>query len=274
MHNDSTIPMVLRVRNGASISEFRIAAKPEHTVLDVLETLRGRGDEVPSYRHSCHHGSCGTCGAVINELASLMCLTSVADLAKPRPRMLGAPPVEPERSEDGALIVSLEPLSGMTVVSGIAVLPGESLSGIPGDWSYLAGVDDDERSALPPDPADARVDARESDSGEPSWRPKGRVRFEACIECSMCVSVCPVVIPYIGPAALAAINRERQKRPERASLMLSVAGEPDGVEPCFRHLACSRVCPQAVYPGKHIQVLRNVIAASHAHGETERGRDG
>ncbi len=261
MHNDSTVPMVIRVRNGARVSEFSIAAKPEHTVLDLLETLRGRGDEVPSYRHSCHHGSCGTCGAVINELASLMCLTSVADLAKPRPRMLGAPAVEPERSEDGSLLLSLEPLSGMSVVSGIAVLPGESLSGIPEGSAYLTGVDDGERTALPVDPVEARVDAKASESGQPSWRPSGRMRFEACIECSMCVSVCPVVAPYRGPAALAAINCERQKRPQRADIMLTIAGEPDGVAPCFRHLACSRVCPQAVYPGKHIQVLRNAMAA-------------
>lgn len=266
MRDDTTIPMVLRVRNGTSVSEYRIAAKPEHTVLDLLETLRGRGDEVPSYRHSCHHGSCGTCGAVINELASLMCLTSAADLAKPRPRMLGAPAVEPERNEDGALLVTLEPLSGLTVVSGIAVLPGESLAGIPEGSAYLTGVDDGERSALPPDPVDARVDSSGSESGEPSWRPSGRVRFEACIECSMCVSVCPVIIPYIGPAALAAINRERQKRPQRADLMLKIAGEPDGVEPCFRHLACSRVCPQSVYPAKHIQLLRNAIEAEGYNG--------
>lgn len=274
MHSDVTIPMVLRVRNGSDVSEFRIAAKPEQTVLDVLELLRGRGDEVPSYRHSCHHGSCGTCGAVINELASLMCLTSVADLSRPRPRMLGAPAVDPERTGDGALLVTLEPLAGMSIVSGIAVLPGMSLSGIPEDWAYVRGVDDEERSSLPEDPEGARLDSTTYKHDEASWRPSGRVRFEACIECSMCVSVCPVIIPYIGPAALAAINREREKRPERARRMLGIAAEPDGVEPCFRHLACSRVCPQAVAPAKHIQVLRKGIEAARPQLENKGGLNG
>jgi len=29
-------------------------------------------------------------------------------------------------------------------------------------------------------------------------------------------------------------------------------------------LACSRVCPQAVYPGKHIQLLRNALSDGQA----------
>jgi succinate dehydrogenase / fumarate reductase iron-sulfur subunit len=67
--------------------------------------------------------------------------------------------------------------------------------------------------------------------------------------------------PFIGPAALAAINRERDKRPERAAAMLERAAAPDGASACERHLFCSRVCPQAVYPGKHIQLLKNALAA-------------
>ncbi|HPE90313.1 MAG TPA: 4Fe-4S dicluster domain-containing protein, partial [Spirochaetales bacterium] len=93
-----------------------------------------------------------------------------------------------------------------------------------------------------------------------AWRPDGRARFEACIECGLCVSACPVAVPFIGPAALAAVNREREKRPELAAAMLAVAAAPDGVGPCGRHLACSRVCPQSVFPGKHIQLLRNALA--------------
>ncbi|PKL24081.1 MAG: hypothetical protein CVV47_12545 [Spirochaetae bacterium HGW-Spirochaetae-3] len=240
------IPLTLRVRNGAAVAEFRIDAEPRRTVLDMLERLRSGGGTVPAYRHSCHHGSCGTCGARINGVEALMCLTSASDLGSPRARVPGGPAVEPERGEDGSVIVELEPLAKMTVISGIAVYPGTAFAGIPAGAGYLAVSEPGGRAPLPPDPTEPR--------------PAGRVRFEACIECGSCVSSCPVAVPFIGPAALAAVNREREKRPERAPAMLALAAASDGVEPCGRHLACSRVCPQAVYPGKHIQLLRNALA--------------
>jgi len=246
--SDDRIALTLRVRNGGSVAEFRIDAEPRRTVLDMLERLRGGGGPVPAYRHSCHHGSCGTCGARINGVESLMCLTSASDLAAPRARVPGGPAVEPPRGEDGSVVVDLEPLLKMGVIAGIAVEPGTALSGIPADASYLAASEPGGRAALPDDPTAPGA--------------TGRVRFEACIECGLCVSSCPVAVPFIGPAALAAVNREREKRPDRAAAMLAIAAAPDGVGPCGRHLACSRVCPQAVYPGKHIQLLRNALTGA------------
>lgn len=250
----AAIPLRLRIRDGDGYAEFRVEAEPHRTVLDLLERLRSGGSAVPAYRHSCHHGSCGTCGAVIDGVEALMCLTRAADLAAPRPRLPGGPAVPPERDEAGAVIVTLEPLSKMTVVSGIAVVPGPMFAGIPKGASYLRPASADGRASLPPDPAEAVADPG-------AWRPDGRVRFEACIECGLCVSACPVAVPFIGPAALAAVNREREKRPEQVSAMVAIAAAPDGVGPCGRHLACSRVCPQAVFPGKHIQLLRNALAS-------------
>lgn len=250
---DASIPLLLRVRNGGGYAEFRVDAEPGRTVLDLLESLRSGGLAVPAYRHSCHHGSCGTCGAVINGVEALMCLTKAADLAEPRARLPGGPALPPERDDSGAVVVTLEPLSKMAVVSGIAVEPGPVFAGIPAGASYLRAEPAEGRADLPPDPAGAAV-------GPGAWRPDGRARFEACIECGLCVSACPVAVPFIGPAALAAVNREREKRPELAAAMLAVAAAPDGVGPCGRHLACSRVCPQSVFPGKHIQLLRNALA--------------
>lgn len=249
---ERTIALVLRIRDGDSVVSFRFEADPGRTVLDLLEWLRAGGGTVPAYRHSCHHGSCGTCGAVVNGIEALMCLTTAGDLASPRPRLPGGPAVVPEIDETGAVVVTLEPLVRMGVIAGIAVVPRRVFAGIPTAAAYLAVVENGGRSKLPDDPDGARIDGA----------PAGRVRFEACIECGLCVSACPVAVPFIGPTALAAVNREREKRPERAAAMLAIAAAPDGVGPCGRHLACSRVCPQAVYPGKHIQMLRNALAVS------------
>ncbi|MBU0926754.1 MAG: 4Fe-4S binding protein [Spirochaetes bacterium] len=269
--DNGTIAFALRIRDGATIRELRAEAAPGRTVLDMLEAARSGGAAVPAYRHSCHHGSCGTCGAVVNGLEALMCLTSAADLAAPRPRLPGGPAVPPELDDDGAVVVTLEPLSKMSVVSGLAVSPGPVFAGIPAGVSYLAAVEDGGRAPLPPDPEGARAEGGGGPADDSRWRPAGRARFEACIECGLCVSACPVAVPFIGPAALAAANREREKRPERARAMLDAAARPDGEGPCGRHLACSRVCPQAVYPGKHIQLLRNALGRGSSGGSGSGG---
>lgn len=268
------VSLVLNIRDGDAHASFRLEAESHRTVLDMLEQLRAGGGAVPAFRHSCHHGSCGTCGAIINGLEALMCLTTAGDLATPRPRLPGGPAVEPELDEHGTIVVTLEPLARMRVVSGIAVVPGRVFAGIPSGAAYLAAVENGQRATLPADPEGARINGNVIAVGSckpvaAAWRPAGRVRFEACIECGLCVSACPVAVPFIGPAALAAVNREREKRPETAAAMLDIAAAPDGVGPCGRHLACSRVCPQAVYPGKHIQLLRNALAAV---GQADGGR--
>jgi len=275
---ETAVSLVLDIRDGDAHASFRLDAEPNRTVLDLLERLRAGGGAVPAYRHSCHHGSCGTCGAIINGLEALMCLTTVGDLAAPRPRLPGGPAVETETDVHGSVVVTLEPLSRMDVISGIAVVPGRVFAGIPSGAAYLAAVENGQRAQLPEDPDGARSGSAIADGGRGpevfARRPAGRVRFEACIECGLCVSACPVAVPFIGPAALAAVNREREKRPETAAAMLLIAAAPDGVGPCGRHLACSRVCPQAVYPGKHIQLLRNALVAAGRVDESsaDRGR--
>jgi succinate dehydrogenase/fumarate reductase iron-sulfur protein len=265
--------VVLRVRDGQGYAELHGDFPESSTVLELLERFRGRAEDeggpaVPAYRHSCHHGSCGSCGAIVNGLESLMCLTRVAELASARPRTPGGPAVAPELSDRGELVISLEPLRRAALIAGIAARPVQALAGIPRDAPYLFSVADGERAALPDDPTRREIPpARESGPARQAGQPAAtfaRLRFEACIECGLCSSSCPVRAPFIGPAALAAINREREKNRERAEAMLELAAAPDGAAACERHLFCSRVCPQAVYPGKHIQLLKNALAARAA----------
>lgn len=95
---------------------FSIEALPSDTLLDILEKIRKDRKPDLLYRHSCHHGSCGSCGAMINGKPRLMCLTRAADL----------------ESET----VLLEPLEKMTEIEGIAVWPGPLFDAIP-DSDYL-----------------------------------------------------------------------------------------------------------------------------------------
>jgi succinate dehydrogenase / fumarate reductase iron-sulfur subunit len=103
---------------------------------------------------------------------------------------------------------------------------------------------------------------------DPSWSHRltaeGQVggetfeRFENCIECGACVSACPATRPngrFTGPAALAALHREWLKNPAGRNELIAVAAGEKGVGRCTRALACSRVCPGAVYPSGHIAKL-------------------
>lgn len=215
--------IVLRIKSheGFSSHEVEFEEASSMTVLDALEEIRASREPGLRYRHSCHHGSCGTCGARIDGTERLMCLTRLAELG-PGP-------------------VLVEPLRKMGAVGDIALDPAPLFGSLPPDTGYLRKSEVEHR-------------APREDGGD-------YVRLENCIECGLCVSVCPVETPFVGPAALAAANRDREERPERAEAALAFAARPEGAAACERHLLCSRVCPTGVYPGKHIQLLKNALVA-------------
>ncbi len=215
----------LRIARGPLWLEAEVEAEPGLTLLDALEALRAGpgGDPGLLYRHSCHHGSCGTCGALVDGAERLLCLTSLQSLL-PGP-------------------ARVEPLRKASPVGDLAVLPEALFSAMPEEAGYLRASEVAHRAGEP-------------GSGPPS-------RMEACIECGLCLSACPVPEdrPFAGPAALAAADRDREERPSREEAALELAARPDGVAACDRRFACSRACPQGVAPGRRIEALRRSLAA-------------
>jgi len=220
------------IRAGGEWAEFTVHAGEFTTILDALEQIRSEQDAGLLYRHSCHHGSCGTCGVIANGKRVLGCVTRVNDLEQP---------------------VELRPLAPYPVIGDLAVDPAPLYAEFPRDASNLR-------------PSESHPDAR------PPAEVPGFTRFENCIECGLCESSCPVVgaggtapdRPFKGPAALAAYSREIQKHPERARDLLCEIDRPDGVWGCDRVLQCSIVCPLEVYPAKQIAVLQRKIEAMKA----------
>lgn len=105
-----------RIRTKAGELQTSLELDGSRTVLDAMELIRTGSVPSLSYRHSCHHGSCGTCGAVVNGTPVLMCLTRLDSLA----------------AED----ILVEPLSRMLVLEGIAVHPIPLFERLP-DTDYL-----------------------------------------------------------------------------------------------------------------------------------------
>ena len=202
--------IAITLRGGGRDWAYTLEAEPSWTILDILGRIRASKQPDLLYRHSCHHGSCGTCGAMINGKPRLMCLTRPADL--------------------GTDAILIEPLAKMTEIGGIAVSPAPFFASLP-DTDYLRPA------------AEARRPNEEA------------VRLEDCIECGICVAACPVKVPFLGPAALAAAEIEMKKHPARAGEMLEFAGRKDGAGACERAFECSRACPQGVAPGRRISEL-------------------
>jgi succinate dehydrogenase/fumarate reductase iron-sulfur protein len=211
--------IILRVARGGSLVDYEVEAG-QGTLLDALESLRGRGHADLRYRHSCHHGSCGTCGALVDGEERLMCLTRLSELG-PGP-------------------VTVESLRKMTALGDIAVDPSPLFSEMPEGAGYLRASEVAHRAPAP-------------GLSPPS-------RMEDCIECGICVSACPVTSPFSGPAALAAADRDLEERPGREAASLAFAGGPRGAAACERRFACSRACPQKVAPGRRIESLRRRLA--------------
>jgi succinate dehydrogenase / fumarate reductase, iron-sulfur subunit len=204
--------------------DFALQIEPDMSVLDALEKIRLEQDNTLMYRHSCHHSSCGTCACKINGKERLTCITQITDL-----------------QED---TITLTPLEGFKPIGDLVVDMHRFYKEFSAEWHYL----------------------RRSEKIKSKRRPAGInhfSRFENCIECGACISACPVTHNrngFLGPAVLAAVNNELKKSPEKSEVLLSMAGSKRGERLCERSVNCSRVCPNKVYPARHIADLRKLLA--------------
>ncbi len=233
----------LRVRRGAGASSrlerYSVDLGGRATLLDALEAIRTGGESDLCFRHSCHHGSCGTCSVLVDGVEALACLTNLDSLYDEGP--VAARAAAGGEGEEPVV----EPLRVFEVIADLAVDPGRL---------FRAQVE-------------GATQLRESERRDDTTLPAGIdhfTRFEDCIECGLCLSACPVMQArpdrFMGPQSLAALRRETINRAERKDELLERAAASDGTVACERHFDCSRVCPRGVFPGKHIQLLRKEIA--------------
>lgn len=203
---------------------FQVEIDPHRTILDGIEMIWAFQDRTLTFRHACHHASCGSCAFVVNGCEVLPCIVEIQDLVQ----------------EGGTL--HCEPLYNFPVVSDLVIDMEQFFEMMQQMGMPIVGPTE----ALPLQPA-ADYEA-----------------YENCIECGMCMSACPVVATdstYLGPAPLAAAYREIKRKdiPEEQKVRLwDLVDSDNGLWRCHVAMECTAVCPSNVDPGGKIMELRRM----------------
>jgi succinate dehydrogenase / fumarate reductase iron-sulfur subunit len=223
---------------------FHVQVPDTAHLLDALEAAWASHDRSLTFRHACHHASCGSCAVRLEGREVLPCITPLRAVW------------------DGRRTLQVDPLRNFPVVSDLVV-------DVTGFFQRLAASD------LPltrpaedhlPLSAEAIDPALHTQPVAPADDRPHDTRFENCIECGMCLSACPTMAAadaFFGPAGLAALHRARQQTrdPAQAARLLALADGEHGVWRCHSAWECTEVCPQAVFPAEAIMALRRDLLA-------------
>jgi succinate dehydrogenase/fumarate reductase iron-sulfur protein len=242
---------VLRQRKDspAHFEDFSLEVDPDEYVLDGIERIWAMKDRTLTFRHACHHSTCGACGMRVNHSEKLTCITTIRSV-----------------THDGGTII-VEPLRNFPVESDLVV-----------DMSvFYRNVEDSSAGQV--------SDLKSADLPY-EWRktvyPSGTLeRLVDCIECGLCISACPAAATsetYLGPGGLAAAHQSVVEANEISLLKLAgkagdVSNRPagsiqnsyslidnqDGVWRCHSAYECSEVCPSNVDPAWRIMDMRKRV---------------
>lgn len=220
--------------------ESYVVSVPEYAhVIDAIEAVWAQHDRSLTFRHACHHASCGTCAVRINGYEKLPCIVPVREALAGRTEIL----IEPLRNF---------PLVSDLVVDIAGFFRKQEASGL-----ILT------RQVEPTLNGQPYVRAEVFDAtGHLENRPYNR--FQNCIECGICISACPTMAAtdkFFGPAGLAGIWYALQETndPARKEALLALADEEQGVWRCHSAFECTESCPQAVDPAGAIMALRREL---------------
>ncbi|GAP21016.1 succinate dehydrogenase/fumarate reductase iron-sulfur subunit [Leptolinea tardivitalis] len=236
---------ILRQKQGetkTSWQDFSLDIDPDETVLDAVERVWAFQDRSLTFRHACHHSTCGACGMRVNNIEKLTCIT----------------PIRSVTHNNGML--RIEPLRNFPIVSDLVV-----------DVSHFFQELEIMQAPAVSSNSTANLDYEEvfPDVAE-------KERLIDCIECGLCVSACPVALTdeaYVGPAALSGLHQALAANALSANLAL--ADNHSGVWRCHSAFECSAVCPSNVEPGYRIMDLRKKLMRKNFHqwfGGKEAGK--
>jgi succinate dehydrogenase/fumarate reductase iron-sulfur protein len=213
----------------AHLDRFMLEIDPDEYVLDGIERIWASHDRSLTFRHACHHSTCGACGMRVNSVEKLTCITRIRDV-----------------THDGGTI-KVEPLRNFPIVSDLVV----DMSPFYRAMERIGFAQVVPVGAAPASGAKGIAPAQGGENGE--------LRLVDCIECGLCLSACPVAATapnYVGPAVLAALQHAGL---EGEPALGELADSQDGVWRCHNAFACTAVCPSFVEPAWRIMDARKRV---------------
>jgi succinate dehydrogenase / fumarate reductase, iron-sulfur subunit len=197
-----------------SFKEYKLECDPMERILTALNRIKWEQDGSVSYRRSCGHAICGSCGMTIQGASRLACRTLVKDIPGD--------------------VITVEPLKGFAVVKDLVVDMDQFYSNLRSILPYFVSNS--------PKPAKERLqDPKEQEVIDDPAK---------CILCGCCTSSCPSYWKnesYLGPAALLKAWRfVGDTRDEAAAERLDVVNGSNGVWRCHTIFNCMEACPKEI----------------------------
>lgn len=199
--------------------EFDVEYEPGMTVLDALLYIQDKYDSSLAFRWECRGGQCGSCAVRVNTIARIACRTKV--------------------DPDEELV--LQPLEKMPIIKDLVVDMDRTISRLRRTRPYV------ERGKPAPRP-------------EIIHQPDIEILRELrkCIECSACLSNCPIVHEtwdYAGPMIIRQIAR-LEMDPRDVADRVTMALE-ESVYSCTTCKMCEDICPKHIkIPSLAVELLR------------------
>jgi fumarate reductase iron-sulfur subunit len=224
---------IWRGRDSGGLVDYRVPARPNQTVLDVVTEVQRRHEPSLAYRFACRVGVCGSCAMTVNGTPRWTCRTHVKNVAA-----------------GGTL--TIEPLRNMPRIKDLACDMSEFFD----KWQKAGG----------------RFKGRSARNDAPmAVDPQSRERRAAnagieCINCAVCYSACDIVAArpdYLGPAALnrawTLVNDVRHAERRTAFDKATADG---GCGTCHTMGSCVQHCPVGISPTASIAGLKRMSLLS------------
>jgi len=225
---------------------FKVQVAETANLLDAIEVAWAEHDRTLTFRHACHHASCGSCAVRVNGVERLPCIAPVAQVWPGQGELL----IEPLRNFPiiSDLVVDVAGFFQRMLASGL-VITRTAETTLPLNADAASGADVLKPQAVVVADGLSRYN-----------------RFEDCIECGICISACPTMAAtdkFFGPAGLAAIYRARLESADKAQAtrLLELVDGEHGVWRCHSANECTESCPQNVDPAGAIMALRRDLLA-------------
>lgn len=218
---------------GSYYEEFRLSFQEgelaDRTVLDCLIRIEDEKDGSLTFRHSCGHGTCGSCAVLINGVNRLACESQITDLLA-----------------SGEREIEVSPLPGFQRIKDLAV-----------DLDDLYANDKEVKPYLiegeSPPPEEERLQSPEE--------LKEIQEATECIMCGACTASCPTYWDkksYLGPAAFVRAFRWYYDSRDEGSEehMEKLDDESGGVWGCNKVFNCEEACPKDIDTVSMIEALK------------------